>query len=100
MEIRQLELFLAVMDTGSVTRAAERVYLSPGAVSMQLHQLATDLRVELFVRSGRRFLPTPAAERLAERAREVLKRIGLESVVTEDDMESRGVEADGGFQTE
>jgi DNA-binding transcriptional LysR family regulator len=75
MEIRQLELFLAVMDTGSVTRAAEHVYLSPGAVSMQLHQLATELRTELFVRSGRRFLPTPAAERLAIRARKLLKQI-------------------------
>jgi len=75
MEFRQLELFLAVMDTGAVTRAAERVYLSPGAVSMQLHQLATELRTELFVRSGRRFLPTPAAVRLAERARHVLKQV-------------------------
>src|SRR5438477_8542134 len=75
MEIRQLELFLAVIDSGSVTRAAEKVYLSPGAVSMQLHQLATELRTELFVRSGRRFLATPAAERLALRARDVLKQV-------------------------
>jgi DNA-binding transcriptional LysR family regulator len=75
MEIRQLELFLAVMDTGAVTRAAERVYLSPGAVSMQLQQLAAELRTELFVRSGRRFVPTPAAIRLASRAREVLDRV-------------------------
>jgi DNA-binding transcriptional LysR family regulator len=75
MELRQLELFLAVMDSGAVTRAAERVYLSPGAVSMQLHQLATELRTELFVRSGRKFLPTPAAVRLAERARDVMKQV-------------------------
>src|SRR5215470_14349831 len=75
MEIRQLELFLAVMDTGSVTRAAERVYLSPGAVSMQLHQLATELRTELFVRSGRKFLPTPAAMRLAEHARTIIRQV-------------------------
>jgi LysR family nitrogen assimilation transcriptional regulator len=75
MEIRQLELFLAVMETGSVTRASERVYLSPGAVSMQLHQLAIELRTELFVRSGRRFLPTPAAVRLAEQAREVIRQV-------------------------
>jgi DNA-binding transcriptional LysR family regulator len=75
MEIRQLELFLAVMETGSVTRASERVYLSPGAVSMQLHQLATELRTELFVRSGRRFLPTPAAGRLAEQARQVIRQV-------------------------
>lgn len=75
MELRQLELFLAVVDSGSVTRAAERVHLSPGAVSMQLHQLGTELRSELFVRSGRRFLPTPAAHRLAEHARQVLGQI-------------------------
>jgi DNA-binding transcriptional LysR family regulator len=75
MEIRQLELFLAVLETGSVTRASERVYLSPGAVSMQLHHLATELRTELFVRSGRRFLPTHAALRLAERARELIRQV-------------------------
>jgi hypothetical protein len=34
MDVRQLELFLAVMEYGSVTKAAERVYLSPGAVSL------------------------------------------------------------------
>jgi DNA-binding transcriptional LysR family regulator len=75
MEIRQLELLLAVMETGSVTRGAEAVSLSPGAVSMQLHQLATELRAELFVRSGRRFLPTPATIRLAEHARSVIRQI-------------------------
>jgi DNA-binding transcriptional LysR family regulator len=75
MEVRQLELFLAVIESGSVTRASERVFLSPGAVSMQLHQLSTELRTELFIRSGRKFLPTPAALRLAEHARGVIRRI-------------------------
>ena len=75
VEIRQLELFLAVFEAGSVTRAAERVYLSPGAVSMQLQQLSRELRTELFIRSGRNFLPTPAARRLAEHARTVLAQV-------------------------
>lgn len=69
MEFRQLELFLAVIDTSSVTRAAGKMNLSPGAVSLQLHNLAADLRTDLFVRSGKRLVPTPAALRLAERAR-------------------------------
>jgi len=34
MDIHQLELFLAVMDSPSMTRAAEKVFLSPGAVSL------------------------------------------------------------------
>src|SRR5215472_1644472 len=75
MEIRQLELLLAVIETESVTRAAEKMNLSPGAISMQLHQLGAELRAELFVRSGRKFLPTPAAVRLAEHARNILRKV-------------------------
>ena len=75
MEFRQLELFLAVLDCASVTRAAERVNLTPGAVSLQLHHLASELHADLFVRSGKRLLPTPTALRLAERARLVMSQI-------------------------
>jgi DNA-binding transcriptional LysR family regulator len=63
------------MESGSVTRAAERVYLSPGAVSLQLHNLATDLGAELFVRCGKRFLPTPAALRLSELASQLMRQV-------------------------
>ena len=76
MDIHQLELFLAVMDSPSMTRAAEKIHLSPGAVSLQLHNLADELHTELFVRRGKRLIPTPAALRLAERAKEVVKLMG------------------------
>jgi DNA-binding transcriptional LysR family regulator len=81
VEIRQLELFLAVIDCASVTRAAEKVNLSPGAVSLQLHNLAAELRTDLFVRSGKHIVPTPAALRLAEHARSLtahMRQIELE----------------------
>ena len=77
MDVRQLQLFLAVLDCASVTRAAERVNLTPGAVSLQLHSLAAELNTELFVRAGKRLAPTAAAWRLAERAREVLNQLHL-----------------------
>ena len=76
-----MELFLAVIDCASVTRAAEKVNLSPGAVSLQLHNLAAELRTDLFVRSGKHIVPTPAALRLAEHARAVtiqMRQIELE----------------------
>jgi DNA-binding transcriptional LysR family regulator len=76
MDIHQLELFLAVMDSPSMTRAAEKIHLSPGAVSLQLHNLADELRTELFVRRGKRLIPTPAALRLAEHAKQVVKMMG------------------------
>jgi len=75
VEFRQLELFLAVLDCATVTRAAEKVNLTPGAVSLQLHHLAAELRTDLFVRSGKHLVPTPAALRLAERARSVMGQI-------------------------
>ena len=76
MDVHQLELFLAVMDSPSMTRAAEKVHLSPGAVSLQLHNLAEELHTELFVRRGKHLIPTPAALRLAERAKELVKLMG------------------------
>jgi DNA-binding transcriptional LysR family regulator len=75
MDIRQLEIFLAVMQHSSVTRTAEKLYLSPGAVSLQLHNLAAELRTELFAHVGRRIVPTEQAHRLAEHAREVMARV-------------------------
>jgi LysR family transcriptional activator of glutamate synthase operon len=64
------------MESPSMTRAAEKIHLSPGAVSLQLHNLAEELHTELFVRRGKKLVPTPAAMRLAEHAREVVKMMG------------------------
>jgi DNA-binding transcriptional LysR family regulator len=75
MEIRQLELFLAVIDCNSVTKAAEKSCVSPGAISMQLRSLAQELHTDLFVRSGKHLVPTPAALRLAEHARIVIRQM-------------------------
>lgn len=65
MDVHQLELFLAVMDSSSMPRAAKKIHLSPGVVSLQLRNLASELNTELFVRSGKRLAPIPAALRLA-----------------------------------
>jgi DNA-binding transcriptional LysR family regulator len=74
MDIHQLELFLAVMESSSVTRAAEKVFLSPGAISVQMHSLSEELKTELFVRAGKRIVATPNAFRLAEHARRVVEQ--------------------------
>jgi LysR family transcriptional activator of glutamate synthase operon len=75
MDLRQIEVFLAVMENATVTKTAERLHVSPGAVSLQLQGLAKELRTELFVRSGRRIVPTPQAHRFAEHAREIMKKV-------------------------
>ncbi|HVH86051.1 MAG TPA: LysR family transcriptional regulator [Terriglobales bacterium] len=75
MDVHQLEVFLSVLETGSVTKGAERVHLSPAAVSLQLQSLADHLKTELFVRSGRKLSPTSMAFRLAEQARGVVDQM-------------------------
>ena len=75
MEIGQLRTLLAVVETSSVTRAAQNVGLTPGAVSQQLRALSSELGTELFVRSGKRIVPTAHAYRLAEHARSILQQV-------------------------
>jgi len=75
MDLSHVRIFLAVLDTGSVTRAGEVVGLTPGAVSQQLRSLAKHLGAELFVRSGRCIAPTAEAQRFAVHARAILHQV-------------------------
>lgn len=70
--LRQLQYAVAVADTRSFRRAAERCGVSQPSLSAQLAQLEGALGVRLFERDRRRVLPTPAGEGLIERARRVL----------------------------
>jgi DNA-binding transcriptional LysR family regulator len=75
MDIHQLELLLAVIDSEGVTRAAKKLNVTAGAVSMQIRKLSADLGAELFVRVGRRLEPTPTALRFAQRARALVTQM-------------------------
>jgi DNA-binding transcriptional LysR family regulator len=77
VEARQLEFFLAVLDAPTMTQAAQRLHVSTPAVSVQLRALADELEVELFVRSGRRLVPTAAARQLEAHARRVVADMQL-----------------------
>src|SRR4051812_21645545 len=75
MELGQLRVFLAVMDSAGVTSGAEAAGLTPGAVSQQLRALSNGLGVELFVGTGRKITPTAEALRLADHARAILNLV-------------------------
>ncbi|WP_330272777.1 LysR substrate-binding domain-containing protein [Lentzea sp. NBC_00516] len=53
MELRQLEYFVAVVESGSFTRAAERVHVAQPGVSAQIRRLERELGHDLLDRSGR-----------------------------------------------
>lgn len=62
MLLRQIQYFVAVVDCGSFTEAAEQCYISQSAVSQQIQALEKELGVSLLIRKKRRFSLTPAGE--------------------------------------
>jgi DNA-binding transcriptional LysR family regulator len=67
-----LKVFLAVLETGSVTAAADSLGVSQSAVSHSLEKLRGLLHDPLFVKSGRGIVATAHAAALAEPARRLL----------------------------
>jgi DNA-binding transcriptional LysR family regulator len=62
MNLRQLEVFHAVMRAGTVTGAARLLGVTQPSVSTVLKHCETQLRIALFRRIGGRLQPTPEAE--------------------------------------
>lgn len=75
MELRQLQYFCAVCETGSFTQAAERCYVSQSAVSQQVKALEGELGFALTEKSGRSFSLTPAGRLFARKARGILDQL-------------------------
>ena len=72
---RLLQLLMTVVETGSVTRAAERLGVTQSAVSHLLDKLRAITGDPLFVKSGRGIVATARAEKLATQARELLSSL-------------------------
>ncbi len=77
MNLNKLDLnlflvFETIFQTGSLTTAARELHLSQPAVSHALGRLREALNDPLFVRQGRRMLPTPYARALAPSVRQSL----------------------------
>ncbi|MDF1587782.1 MAG: LysR family transcriptional regulator [Gammaproteobacteria bacterium] len=82
--IRQLQIFEAVSMHLSYTRAAEVLYLSQPAVSMQIKQLESEIDMPLFERMGKRLFLTDAGKELQIYARNISQQlVELEDVISE-----------------
>jgi LysR family nitrogen assimilation transcriptional regulator len=82
VEIRQIRYFVAIYETGSVTKASARLLVAQSALSQQLAQLESELGVPLFTRSPQGVSPTAFGQMFYEHAREILQRLSdaVESV--------------------
>ena len=73
--LRQLEIFAAIYQEGTVTRAARRIGLSQAATSQALAELENQLQRRLFDRNGRRIVWNAAGRELLPAAIQVLDRV-------------------------
>jgi len=71
-DLRDLELFVAVADSGSIARAAERAHTVPSAISKRLSDMEEALGTPLITRGTRGIALTPAGHTLLTRARTLL----------------------------
>lgn len=62
MNLKQIELFIAICESGSVTKAAEQLSVTQSTASQHLASLEDELGGKLFERTGRRLKSTPLAE--------------------------------------
>lgn len=84
INLRQIEVFYAVMRTGSVTEAARVLNVTQPAVSAALKQLENRLRMNLFDRVGGRLQATPEAKALLPDVAEIFGRIGAIERLSQD----------------
>lgn len=73
MELKQLEHFLKVVETGNFSLAAEELYISQSSFSKQIIALEKELGCTLFDRSKRKIALTPAGEALVDHARTLVQ---------------------------
>ena len=89
--LKPLRAFCQTVRLGSVSRAADALFVSQPAITLQLQALERDLGMPLLERNGRRLAPTREGEVLFEMALPLVEQIdGLEAAFRE---RVRGLEA-------
>ncbi|MES2151427.1 MAG: LysR substrate-binding domain-containing protein [Pseudomonadota bacterium] len=84
MELRQLRYFVAIVDHGSLSRAALVLHVAQPALSLQLRQLEDELGAQLLHRSAQGVLSTDAGKVFYAHAQAILKQVAdARSAVTQ-----------------
>jgi DNA-binding transcriptional LysR family regulator len=77
MDVRQMRYFLAIVDSGSVSRAAEQLFVAQPSLTQSIRRLERELGTRLFTRQGRGLVLSPAGTALVEPAREAVRALDV-----------------------
>jgi DNA-binding transcriptional LysR family regulator len=83
LDVRSLHTFLIIMETGSITAAANQLNITQSAVSHGVEKLRGIFQDKLFLRAGRGIKPTPRAEQLFTELKPLLANISALTQNTE-----------------
>ena len=75
--LRQLQIFESVAQTESYTRAAEMLFMTQPAVSMQMKHLEESVGVALFDKQGKKIVITQAGQTLREHSKDIIERFEI-----------------------
>ncbi|EGI77935.1 LysR substrate-binding domain-containing protein [Hylemonella gracilis] len=73
MDMRQLQYFVRVVESGSFSAAAAALHMTQPSLSRQVALLEADVRQRLLTRTGRGVMPTEAGQALLAHARQILE---------------------------
>ncbi len=73
MDFEQLKNLCLIVQCGTVREAAERTFLSPSAISLQIRELEQELGTKLFNRMGRKLVLTSAGDFFYGEAQKVVR---------------------------
>ncbi|MGL4323811.1 MAG: nitrogen assimilation transcriptional regulator NAC [Beijerinckiaceae bacterium] len=76
VDTKRLSAFVKIVDTGSLTRAADNLHVAQPALSQQVAALEAHFRQRLLIRSKRGVVPTEAGQTLYRHAQIILRQLG------------------------
>ena len=85
IEIKHFQLIRAIADTGSMTKASRKLFLTQPSLSHQLKEIETRLGTRLFLRINKSMVLTPQGRRMLDAGEEILTKVSdLEGQLTAD----------------
>ena len=74
MTLQQLKYAITVAQTGTITEAAEKLYISPPSLTNAIHELEKEMNLEIFTRTNKGIIVSKDGEDFLGYARQVLEQ--------------------------